>query len=78
MTEEYGKTLNDAVKEVKSRKISTDITMEEKTLIDEFAMAALTGLISTNSLKDAPRRSYIFAQEMMEMRVRASKEKLKL
>jgi hypothetical protein len=41
-------------------------------------MAALTGLLSTNSLKDTPRRSYIFAQEMMEMRIIASKERLKL
>ena len=78
MTEELTKTLNEAVKEVKNRKVSTENSVDEKTLLDEFAMAALTGLLSTNSLKDAPRRSYIFAQEMIEMRIRASKEKLKL
>jgi hypothetical protein len=78
MTEEVTKTLNEAVKEVKNRKVSTENSTDEKTLLDEFAMAALTGLLSTNSLKDTPRRSYIFAQEMMEMRIIASKERLKL
>ena len=78
MNEESTKTMNDVVKEVKSRKVSTEnADFDEKTLLDEFAMAALTGYLASNSLKDVPRRSYLLAQEMMEIRKSASKGKLK-
>lgn len=73
MSEETVKTMNDAIKEVK-KKVSDD---NEKTLLDEFALAALTGLLSANSVKDAARRSYVIAQEMLEMRKLANKGKLK-
>lgn len=73
MSEETVKTMNEAIKEVK-KKVSED---NEKTLLDEFAMSALTGLLSANSVKDAARRSYILAQEMMETRKLANKGKLK-
>lgn len=74
MAEETVKTMNDAVKEIKNSKVSND---NEKTLLDEFAMAALTGLLSANSAKDAARKSYILAQEMVEVRKMALKGKLK-
>lgn len=78
MIEESTKTMNDVVKEVKSRKVPAESAdFDEKTLLDEFAMAALTGYLAANSLKDAPRRSYLLAQEMMEIRKSASKGKLK-
>jgi DNA integrity scanning protein DisA with diadenylate cyclase activity len=78
MSEESTKTMNDVVKEVKSRKVPTEnADFDEKTLLDEFAMVALTGYLATNSLKDVPRRSYMLAQEMMEIRKVAIKGKLK-
>ena len=73
MSEEIVKTMNEAIKEVK-KKVSDG---EEKTLLDEFAMAALTGLLSANSVKDASRKSYVLAQEMMETRKLANKGKLR-
>lgn len=78
MSEESTKTMNDVVKEVKSRKVPTEnADFDEKTLLDEFAMAALTGYLAANSLKDVPRRSYLLAQEMMEIKKSANKGKLK-
>lgn len=74
MAEETVKTMNDAVKEIKNSRVSND---NEKTLLDEFAMAAVIGFLSSNSAKDAARKSYILAQEMMEVRKLASKGKLK-
>jgi hypothetical protein len=77
MSEETTKTTNDAIKEIKNRKVMGENVTEEKTLLDEFAMAALTGLLAANSLKDAPRRSYFLAQEMMELSKLANKGKLR-
>ena len=75
MPEETTKTMNDAVKEIKNSKVSVE---NEKTLLDEFAMAALSGLLASNNAKDSARKSYILAQEMMEVRKAASKGKLKV
>lgn len=74
MSEENTKTMQEVVRESKT-KVVNDGT--ERNLLDEFAMAALTGLIAANSIKDSARRSYIIAQEMMEIRKEASKGKLK-
>lgn len=74
MSEENTKTMQEVVRESKT-KVVNDST--ERNLLDEFAMAALTGLIAANSIKDSARRSYIIAQEMMEIRKEASKGKLK-
>lgn len=73
MSEENVKTMTEAIKEVK-KKVSEG---DEKTLLDEFAMSALIGLLSANSVKDSARKSYVLAQEMMEIRKLASKGKLK-
>jgi hypothetical protein len=78
MSEETTKTMNEVVKEVRNRKTPTEnADYDEKTLLDEFAMAALTGYLAANSLKDVPRRSYLLAQEMLEVRKSLSKGKLK-
>jgi len=77
MSEETTKTMSDVVKEVRSRKTETTQEGPEKTLLDEFAMAALSGFLASNNAKDTSRRSYIVAQEMMDMRQKAMKGKLK-
>jgi len=77
MSEETTKTMTEAVKEIKNRKTDTVNVENDDTLLDRFAMAALTGLLSSNSAKDAARKSYILAQEMMEVRKQAVKGKLK-
>jgi hypothetical protein len=60
------KTLQEAVAEVK--KTTKNSISEEKTLLDEFAMAAVIGLISSNRAKDVGINSYIIASQMMEER----------
>ena len=42
----------------------------EKTLLDEFAIGASIGLISSNRAKDVAINSYIIANQMMEERKR--------
>jgi hypothetical protein len=64
MSTENVKTMQEVVRETK-QKNSGELN---KTLIDEFAMAALTGLLATNSMKDAAKKSYLLALEMMEAR----------
>ncbi len=60
------KNLQEAVAEVK--KTSKNVVSEEKTLLDEFAMAAVIGLISSNRAKDVGINSYIIASQMLEER----------
>lgn len=60
------KTLQEAVAEVK--KIPKNSVPQEKTLLDEFAMAAAIGLISSNRAKDVVSNSFILANQMMEER----------
>jgi hypothetical protein len=64
MSDENVKTMQEVVRETK-QKNSNELN---KTLLDEFAMAALTGLLATNSMKDAAKKSYALAQEMVEER----------
>jgi hypothetical protein len=64
MSDENVKTMQEVVRETK-QKNSNELN---KTLMDEFAMAALTGLLATNSMKDAAKKSYLLALEMMEAR----------
>ena len=64
MSDENVKTMQEVVRETKQKNFNE----LNKTLLDEFAMAALTGLLATNSMKDAAKKSYSLAQEMMEAR----------
>lgn len=77
MSEETTKTMNDVVKEVKNRKTESPENNNETSLLNQFAMAALTGYLASNNPKDAARKSFILAQEMMEVAKQALKGKIK-
>jgi hypothetical protein len=64
MSDDNVKTMQEVVRETKQKNSNES----GKTLLDEFAMAALTGLLATNSMKDSAKKSYVLAQEMMDER----------
>lgn len=67
MSETTAKTTNEVVKSIKS-KSANDIPSTEKRLLDDFAMSAMVGLLSSNKTKDIGPNSYRIAQEMMTAR----------
>jgi hypothetical protein len=67
MSETTVKTTAEAVKSIKS-KTANDIPSTEKRLLDDFAMSAMVGLLSSNKTKDIGINSYRIAQEMMVAR----------
>jgi hypothetical protein len=67
MSETTVKTTAEAVKSIKS-KTANDVPSSEKRLLDDFAMSAMVGLLSSNKTKDVGLNSYRIAQEMMVAR----------
>jgi hypothetical protein len=67
MSETTVKTTAEAVKSIKS-KTANDVPSSEKRLLDDFAMGAMVGLLSSNKTKDVGLNSYRIAQEMMVAR----------
>lgn len=67
MSESNNKTMVEAVKSIKSRSIN-DTPVTEKRLLDEFAMSAMVGLLSSNKTKDIGINSYRMAMELMMAR----------
>lgn len=58
------KNLQDAVAEVKK----TSKNNPDRTLLDDYAIAAMTGLLSSNHIKDIGTTSFKIATEMLEAR----------
>jgi len=60
------KTMQEAVAEVKKK----PVVLPEKTLFDEFFMAAITGILSSNGQKNVAQRAFEIATDAMDERKR--------
>jgi len=58
------KNLQEAVAEVKKSKA----VVVEKQLFDEYVMAAITGILSSNGQKNVAQRAFEIASDAMELR----------
>ena len=60
------KTMQEAVAEAKKKPVIS----QEKTLFDEFFMAAITGILSSNGQKNVAQRAFEIASDAMDERKR--------